>query len=370
MQSLMKPKGIIRPLLLAAGLGCASPLLAAPTAEDRETARGLMDQADDKYEARAFEEALRLYLAAHQIMNVPTTGIEVAKAQAALGQLVEARNTALAVVRMPREAGEHAVFEEARTEARRMAEALSARIPSVQMKLSGVSPGTVVRVAVDGTPIPEAATLLPRKVNPGEHRIVVTAAGYQVVRRTVTTPEGKAIVEAVELKPVGESPPAPAPAAAGAATSRHAAEPAPATLMPPTAVDSTQDTGAEGPRPPLFTYVGFGVGGAGLAVGSIAGLMVLSKASDLESMCEGSRCPPAAQDDISSGQSLAIASNVGFALGLAGVAVGVYGLVSAGGASKSVSGSTASTAGVRSANRARVITPIVGPGAIGLAGRF
>ena len=164
MQSLMRPWGTIRPLLLAAGLGCAIPLLAAPTAEDRETARGLMDQADEKYEARAYEAALRLYLAAHQIMNVPTTGIEVAKTQAALGQLVEARGTALDVVRMPREAGEHPVFEAARTEALRMADALSARIPSIQIKVSGVRSGTVVRVAVDGKPIPEAAALqgLPR----------------------------------------------------------------------------------------------------------------------------------------------------------------------------------------------------------------
>ena len=74
---------------------------AAPTQADRETARTLMDQADAQFEAKSYAEALKLYQAAHDLMGVPTTGLEVAKARAALGQLVEARDMALSVTRIP-----------------------------------------------------------------------------------------------------------------------------------------------------------------------------------------------------------------------------------------------------------------------------
>ena len=41
------------------------------------------------------EGALKRYEAAHEIMGVPTTGIEVARTRAKLGQLVEARAVAI-----------------------------------------------------------------------------------------------------------------------------------------------------------------------------------------------------------------------------------------------------------------------------------
>lgn len=48
-----------------------------------------MDQGDALFEARDFAGALRAYRAAHAIMGVPRTAIEVAKAEVALGRFVE-----------------------------------------------------------------------------------------------------------------------------------------------------------------------------------------------------------------------------------------------------------------------------------------
>ena len=85
------------------GALAAAPVLypriarAEPTAGDKETARSLMDEGDRKFAAKDFKGALDAYQGAHAIMGVPTTGIEVAKAQEALGLLVEARDTLLAV---------------------------------------------------------------------------------------------------------------------------------------------------------------------------------------------------------------------------------------------------------------------------------
>ena len=356
---------LLRPLLLATSLLWATPLLAEPTAADRETARNLMDEADEKYEAGAYEDALRLYVGAHEIMKVPTTGVEVAKTQMALGRLLEARNTALAVVRMPSHPNEHPVFGEARDEAMRLAQSLAERIPSIQVKVVGVPEGTVVRVSVDGDPIPKAATLLPRKANPGEHQLVVTAAGYQHVRKTVVALEGKELVTTVEMKPVE----APQPAAGKAPPpppSVPATKPQPEPTEPADSSAAISDAGTEKPGIPTYAYVGFGVGGLGLVVGSITGVMALSKASDLEDTCGGTRCPPEEQDDIDSGKSLATVSNVGFVLAVLGAGVGVYGLVW----DRGPTASTASRGTRPSRSQALVVMPTIGPGSIGLAGRF
>jgi len=364
-RTLTERRGRLRPLLLATALCWAPPLLAEPTAEDRETARNLMDQADRKYETGAYEDALRLYVGAHEIMKVPTTGIEVAKTQVALGRLVDARNTALAVVRMPRHPDEHPVFGKARDEALQLAQSLAARIPSIQVKVSGVPKDTVVRVTVDGTPIPKAATLLPRKVDPGEHKLVVTAAGYQHVRRTVVAPEGKAVTIPVELEPIEAGRPAAASASAPPPPGVGETEPQPGRAEPTDTEMVGEDTGTERPIS-MYTYAGFGVGGLGLVVGSVTGLMALSKSSDLEDKCGGTRCTPAEQDDIDSGKSLAMVSNVGFAIALVGAAVGVYGLVW----DDAATGGAAGRAKTPGKDRALVVVPTVGLGSVGLTGRF
>src|SRR5262245_66695671 len=79
--------------------------VAAPSAQDRERARGFMDLGDDKTAAGDLEGALKAYQAADGIMGVPTTGLEVARALEKLGRLIEARDACVRVTRFPRDAG-------------------------------------------------------------------------------------------------------------------------------------------------------------------------------------------------------------------------------------------------------------------------
>src|SRR4051812_48823604 len=70
---------------LCAGLVMLSVLLcsaesAAQSEADKQTAHRLMDDGDRYAEEKRWELALKAYDAAHAIMHVPTTGIEVAKA--------------------------------------------------------------------------------------------------------------------------------------------------------------------------------------------------------------------------------------------------------------------------------------------------
>jgi hypothetical protein len=87
-------------------------------------------------------------------MNVPTTGLDLAKAQEALGMLIEARATALDVTRMPLQPGEPPAFTNARPLAAELAERVATRIPSALLVVTGLPSGLDPAVTVDGQGIP------------------------------------------------------------------------------------------------------------------------------------------------------------------------------------------------------------------------
>jgi hypothetical protein len=78
-------------------------------------------------------------------------------------------------------------------------------------------------------------------------------------------------------------------------------------------------------------YGGFGLAGAGLVLGTVAGIVTLSKRGDLNAICQGTRCPPATQANVlaiqSSAKSWATVSTVSFIAAGVGAGVGVVGLL-------------------------------------------
>jgi hypothetical protein len=110
-------------------------------------------------------------------------------------------------------------------------------------------------------------------------------------------------------------------------------------------------------------WVAFGVGGAGLTFGAIMGGLALSASSDLADRCTDGFCPVSTpeqeaetQSDIDSYEGLALASTVGFAVGVAGVATGVVLLFVNKGSKQPAKGV--------------VVMPRVGLGSVGVEGRF
>lgn len=182
----------------------ASPgAFAQPSSADKETARNLMKEGDAKFSSRDFAGALKAYEAAHAIMQVPSTGLPLAKAQLEKGLLVEARDTLLQVTRHPKEANEPAAYAKAREEATDLAQKIAPRIPSVTIAVEGAPSGTAVEVKVDGTSVPPAALSAPRKVNPGSHVITASASGFKTATSNVTVKEGD--TQKVTLKLVAGS---------------------------------------------------------------------------------------------------------------------------------------------------------------------
>jgi len=306
-----------------------APSSSAQTKTERDMARALMDEGDAKVEAKDLKGALRAYRAAHTIMNVPSTGIEVARVEAKLGHLVEARKVALEVTKIPTKPGEPKPFAEARAEANHLAVDLETRIPLLTVVVEGVPESAPVEVKLDGVFLPSEDARAPHPVDPGKHEVSAAASGLPPVSKEVELAEGK------RLK---------------------------VTLALGDAAASSDGLDKPGQKTSSLVYIGFGVGGVGLIAGTITGLMSLSRAGNVDSLCPGGTCPTQAkleeaQPENKAAYTLANVSNVAFALGVVGVGVGVAGFFLSGSEPKKSAPETS-------------LRVLVGPTGVGLSGTF
>lgn len=291
----------------------------AQTAADRETARLLMDRGDEQVERGDFEAALTLYRGADEIMRVPTTGIEVARTYARTGKLVEARDTALEVLRIPVAPDEPQPFKQAREAADRLARELARQIPLLTIEIVPTNALQDALLTVDTRPIPLATVGLPYSLNPTEHRVQVTAQGYVPLEQRVTLTQGERKVLRLELQvaantlQASQRPGADGKLGTATHTSKNVNAPTAPILQP------TRDKS----RVTWPIWLGISVGGAGLIVGTVAGLVSLDRARDAKAYCEGNQCSQGAKDDRDAALLTANISNVGFAIGALGAATGV-----------------------------------------------
>jgi hypothetical protein len=318
-------------LLLSAATAAAAPSLA-----ERETARSLMEEGDRLMAQGDARNALTKYQAAHAIMHVPTTGLDVARAHAQLGQLVEARGVAIEVVNAAPAANEPKVFTDARQAASELAEQLETRVPTISVK---VTPADGAHsVMIDDTRLPQAARDVAFRTNPGSHTVQVELPGSAPQRRTVTLQEGQVAVVPFEL-PQTLAAAVPPPSAANEPSLQPQAAPEqrplqqpgpfpmqqpeqrPYTPMPSQAADEGADPRSGGR---IRSIIAFSLGGAALIAGSVTGVMSMSKASDLKERCPADKCPPAARDDLDSVNTLANVANIALPIGAAAL---VWGLI-------------------------------------------
>ena len=268
-------------------------LHAEPSAAQKETARSLMAEGRDLREQHDLKGAMARFEAAHAIMGVPTTGFELAKSQADLALLVEARSTIRRILATPAEAGEPAPFQEARSKAEALDAELEGRIASLHFVLDSVEPGALTRLTVDGEPVATGAVAMPYRVNPGSHRVEASTA-HSKAAREVQIAEHEMVDVPLEFEALPES----------------------VADAPPASPSVSNDSAV-----PLPVYVAGGVAAAGVIIGSVTGLLALSKKKDATAGCRDEECPPSTWADLDSAHSLATVSTVGFIV--AGVSIGV-----------------------------------------------
>jgi hypothetical protein len=184
-----------------------------PSAAERETARALMQEGDRLTASGDLRTALARYTAAHALVHLPTTGLEVARAESKLGHLVEARGLALEISNGVAEPNEPRFFAAARAEAGKLARELEPRIPSLRTVVTPAN--TDYTLTIDGITLPHAARDIAFRTNPGQHIVIVEARGYATLRKELTLPEKQAATFNVALVPnAPRAAAAPAPASA------------------------------------------------------------------------------------------------------------------------------------------------------------
>jgi hypothetical protein len=350
-----------RPLAAAAVMialvAWAAPSRAEPSAAEKETARSFMAEGRVRRDRNDLPGALESFRAADAIMHVPTTGLEVARTEAALGRLVEAADALRSVLHLPASPNDPPPFVAARGAAQSLLADVLARVPSIRVAPRGSKEG--VRVAIDDAPLPAEAIGQAFKIDPGHHVVRVTQRGATVTREVdVAERETKLVAfDGPSDSPAGAAAVAPAP---GPDPAPEPAAPAPSADAPPATSPEPSDA-APGDAPPpgapshpmrTIAWTGVAVAGAGVVVGSITGLLSLSHASDAKAICDGDHCPPAAASDIDAAHATGRASTIAFAVAGAGAAVALVGFL------------VGDRGSPPDAQAARVV-PWIGPGAAG-----
>jgi hypothetical protein len=170
-------------IVLAAQTALASVVRPAaaegPTAEDIDTAKSALSAGRALRAKGEHARALDEFRAAWLLVPTPITGIELARECIALDLLVDARETALAIAKLPVKANEVKLHADARAEADAIVRDLKDKIPRVTIKL--VDPPADVHVEIDGKELNAATLLVPRSMNPGKHKVVAHSGASQRV---------------------------------------------------------------------------------------------------------------------------------------------------------------------------------------------
>lgn len=304
-------------------------------AEARKRARDLMVAGEAKKNGGDLKGALENFTTADCLAGVPTTALEVARVLKDLGRLVEARETTQRIIKSAVRPNEPPVFGEARVSAAELDKELESRIPTVSIVLENADTTVATQIIVDTDTLPPTALKAPHPLNAGQHTIVAKVGTAEMTQQVEVSERDRKTVTFDFKGQVG--------------------------MIPSTSTKTK-----------VLIFSGFGVAIVGIAVGSVTGIMHLSKMeNDVKPNCPGRICPPEHQDDLSSATTLGNVSTIAFVAGGVGLATGIVGLLASGSRAKKEPPPPAAAlhrpaAPFRPAN----VQAVVGPSYLGLSGTF
>ncbi|WP_411280000.1 hypothetical protein, partial [Gemmatimonas sp.] len=245
------------------------------------------------------------FKAAFSLVPTPIIGIDLAREHVALQELIEAREVAIAVTKLPDNPKESPEGRTARVDAAKLANDLAPRIGTLVLTVDSLPESGVV--LVDGAAMPKEMLGAPRKVNPGKH-VVAVRVGDKETKRTVTVGEGAREEVRIDAQDLGP------------ATSLTPANSSPSTG--PSATEEGQSSA------PIWPWIALGVGGVGVVGGVVFGLKWTSANNDYRSGCPNiNSCVD--KDGLEGARDTAATLTIVSGLiGAAGVTIGIIGLTS------------------------------------------
>lgn len=273
------------------------PAAAAQSEVDR--AVSLAHEGRTLYENGKFALALERFRAADRIAHSPVLSLYVARCERNLTHLVAARDAYRIVTSEVIGTDAPPPFVAAKADAERELAGLEPRIPRVKVEVPVATAAT--RIQLDGV-IVETAPREALWVDPGDHVLSRNDGGEPITRSFRAVESSATLV--VEL---------PAPSAA----------PTPSPTAGP-----IDEGGYEPTLVPGFVVLGVGV--AALAVGSVTGLIAISKADEVKGTCVADHCPSSQESVADSAETFATVSTISFIVAGAATAAGIVLLVTLG----------------------------------------
>ncbi|HEU4580477.1 MAG TPA: hypothetical protein VFS67_19610 [Polyangiaceae bacterium] len=295
---------------LLAGSAQAAEPAAEPAGENAnlDLARSVAVTGREAFNAGDYETALALFRRAFTLYPAPTVVLYEARTLEKMGLLLEAADAYLRTTQTQVPSDAPGQFAEAIAAARQEERALRTRIPTLTLRVDGVSANDPnLEVSINGRAIGAAQLDQAQRLNPGTYRIKGSIGGDRSDIAEVVLSEGQKASVALNLAAPSLSPPAP--------TVIHPA---------PTAVDGERPA-SPGDTLRLAAYISGGVGLVGLGGGIVTGLIAVKKHSQAESECQDNNCDPDGPGPgmVKDFQSMRTVSTVFYGVGAAGLAAGV-----------------------------------------------
>jgi hypothetical protein len=310
-----------RALLLGVALGGAPAFLLpgaahAQSQEELERARQQFRQGLALEAAGDWAAALAKFIEVGKVKLTPQVRFHSARCNEQLGRL----NEALGEYRLAEyEAGQQGLKEAQEiTQAR---QALESRVPKLVIKRGEGAESA--RIELDGVELGEAQIGQPVAVDPGPHSVIAKLGGDRQIEQSATVKES----ETQEVVLV-------APASAAVAK----APPASGSGVEPV------DTGEKKVHHSPLPWIVGGVGVAGLAASGAFFALRQGAQSDIDKLCRGNVCPKSAEQTVKDKQDQGkldtALSMVFLGVGVAGLGVATYLLVSGAGSHQESAGVT------------------------------
>jgi hypothetical protein len=356
----------------------------APAAGDIALARSLGLEGVQLADAGNCAAAIDKLQRAEALYHAPTMLGRLGECQVRVGKIVAGTETLQRVVREPLQPKAPKAFVDAQARAQKVLDAALPKLAKLKIHVEA-PPGVRPVVKLDGEPVSSASLDVDRPADPGSHQIEASAPGFKTAKTDAILQEGGSGMATLRLEADWNAGPPPPGTPPYASSPPGAQGPPGPQGPPPQGYEAPPMSGpppaAAGDRPEskgsskTLGFVLIGVGGAGIALGSIFGALALGRRSTLDGACNPkSNCPLESQPDIDSLHTFATVSTVGFAVGGVGLATGLIVLVT----SKSQAGAevkSASSAPSARGERDRPltglsVTPFVGPRSFGFEGSF
>jgi hypothetical protein len=178
----------LRPLLGLVLVTLAGPVF-GQSAADKATARKLATEGIELHGQGKYAEALDKLQRAEALYDAPVHLVYIARAQAKLGQVVEASETYRRLIRVELAPNAPGAFREAVDAGKREISEVEAQIGSLRVD---ISPANVpdLKLTIDGQDVSAAVIGVERPANPGRHVVQAAAPGYHSAEATAEVAAG------------------------------------------------------------------------------------------------------------------------------------------------------------------------------------